>query len=237
MSRFPIWPLKHGRASIDRRRALRRLGRAALALLALSLASDGALAERETVIVAFGDSLTAGYGLPPGQSFPAQLQAALRKRGHKVRVVNSGVSGDTAAAGLSRLEWAMPDDAQAVIVELGANDALRGLDPKKTLAALDRIIATLKAKGLPVLLAGMEAPRNLGPEYTAAFGAIYPTLAEKHGVLLYPFFLDGVAAVPKLNQSDGIHPTGQGIAVIVERIVPSVEKLIEQVASRRRTQG
>ncbi|MGI9383444.1 MAG: arylesterase [Methyloligellaceae bacterium] len=237
MNLFPIWRLNDGGASILDRLGMRPFARAVLIFLALSLTTGGALAERETVIVAFGDSLTAGYRLPPDQSFPAQLQVALRKRGHKVRVVNSGVSGDTAAAGLARLEWAMPQEAQAVILELGANDALRGLDPNKTLAALDRIIATLKQKGLSVLLAGMQAPRNLGPEYTKAFGAIYPTLTRKHGVLLYPFFLDGVAGLAKLNQNDGIHPTGKGIAVIVERILPSVEKLIERTASKRKPQG
>lgn len=237
MNLFPIWRLDRGGASVVDRQGLRLFVLASLIVLTSVLNTGGALAERETVIVAFGDSLTAGYRLPPNQSFPAQLQAALRKRGHKVRIVNSGVSGDTAAAGLARLDWAMPKEAQAVIIELGANDALRGLDPNKTFEALDRIIATLKQKGLPVLLAGMRAPRNLGPEYTKAFGAIYPALARKHDVLLYPFFLDGVAATRKLNQNDGIHPTGKGIAVIVQRIVPSVEKLIERVRSKRRPQG
>ncbi len=192
---------------------------------------------RETVIVTFGDSLTAGFRLPPGQSFPAQLESALRKRGHQVRVVNASVSGDTAPAGLARLEWALPHEAHAVILELGANDALRGLDPVRTKRALDRIIEALKGKGLAVLLAGMRAPPNLGPEYTSAFGAIYPALARKHGVLLYPFFLDGVAADPTLNMSDGLHPTGKGVAVIVERILPSVEELIERAVTKQKPRG
>lgn len=180
----------------------------------------------ETVIVALGDSLVAGYGLPLDQSFPAQLEAALRERGNAVRVVNAGVSADTAAAALQRLDWSLPDDADAVIVELGGNDALQGLSPARTKAAIAAIIEKVQAKGLPVLLAGMEAPRNLGQDYVEAFGAIYPDLAEEYGVILYPFFLEGAALNGELMQKDGIHPNGKGVAVIVENIMPKVEMLL-----------
>lgn len=180
----------------------------------------------ETVIVALGDSLIAGYGLPRDQSFPAQLEAALRKRGKAVRVVNAGVSGDTASAALKRLGWALPDDADVVIVELGGNDALQGMPPGGTKAAIATIIEKVQAKGLPVLLAGMEAPRNLGKDYVEAFGAIYPDLAAEYGVSLYPFFLEGAALDEDLMQRDGIHPNAKGVAVIVENIMPKVEMLL-----------
>lgn len=183
----------------------------------------------EIVIVAFGDSLTAGFMLPPQDAFPNQLEAALKKRGYKVRVVNAGLSGDTAAGGLARLDWVIPKDADAVIVELGANDALRGLDPAKTKATLDKMLAALKGKGLGVLLTGMEAPRNLGADYVEKFGAIYPALAKKHGVPLYPFFLDGIAGDPKLNLPDGLHPNAKGVGIIVDRILPAVEALIAKL--------
>jgi acyl-CoA thioesterase-1 len=183
---------------------------------------------REAVIVALGDSLTAGYGLPQNQSFPAQLEAALKARGQAVRVVNAGVSGDTATAALQRLDWALPDDASAVIVELGGNDALQGIPPEGTKQALATIIEKLQAKGLPVLLAGMEAPRNMGKDYVEAFGAIYPDLAAEYDVLLYPFFLDGAALNDGLMQKDGIHPNGKGVAKIVENIMPKVEALLAQ---------
>jgi len=201
---------------------IRRL--AALVLLLVAPLSP-ALAETLT-IVALGDSLTAGYGLAPGQGFPSQLEKALRERGHDVRVVDAGVSGDTASGGLARLDWSVPPEADAVIVELGANDMLRGLDVGVPSAALDQLLARLRARDLPVLLAGMRATRNLGAEYGQAFEAIYPRLAEKHGALLYPFFLEGVAGNRALNQADGIHPTAEGIAVVVRNILPSVEKLI-----------
>ena len=178
-------------------------------------------------IVALGDSLTAGYGLAPGQSFPEQLEQALQARGHDVTVANAGVSGDTASDGLARLEWSVPAEADAVIVELGANDALRGINPSVTRTALAGILEKLRARGQPVLVAGMLAPRNLGAEYAAAFDAIYPELAEEYGARRYPFFLDGVAADSSLNQGDGIHPTAAGVARIVEVILPDVEKLIE----------
>lgn len=182
----------------------------------------------EILLVAFGDSLTAGLGVSPDKSFASQLETELKTRGHRVRVVNAGVSGDTTAAGLARLEWAIPENADAAIVELGANDALRGLPPRAARANLDAILSRLKEKGVAVLLAGMLAPRNLGPEYANAFDPMYADLAEKHGVLLYRFFLDGVAGEPALNQPDGLHPNARGVAVIVERMLPSVEKLLEQ---------
>ena len=185
-----------------------------------------AVAAEPIRIVALGDSLTAGYKLDGKHAFPVQLQIALRARGHNVIVANAGVSGDTAAGGLARLDWAVPDGTHAVILELGANDALRGYDPVKTYESLTRIIARLKQRGIAVLIAGMRAPRNLGMEYVETFDRIYPYLAEHHGMPLYPFFLDGVAGVAKLNQGDGIHPTAEGIAEIVRRITPSVEGLI-----------
>lgn len=177
-------------------------------------------------IVVLGDSLTAGYGLEPGQAFPARLQAALHERGIAATVINAGVSGDTTAGGLARLDWTVKDEPDAVIVELGANDGLRGLDPQETYDNLDAIVTQLKERNIPVLLAGMKAPPNLGKEYGEAFDAVYPRLAETHDVMLYPFFLDGVAAEPDLNQSDGLHPTAEGIQVIVERILPYVTRLI-----------
>ncbi|NJM29502.1 MAG: arylesterase [Rhizobiales bacterium] len=183
-------------------------------------------------ILALGDSLTAGYGLDPKDAFPVKLEAALKANGHDVKVVNAGVSGDTAAAGLARLDWSLTGDISAVIVELGANDALRGLDPKQAEAALDQILTRIGAKGLPVLVAGMQAPRNMGKDYVAAFDPIFQRLAEKHKTLLYPFFLDGVAADPKLNQPDGLHPTAEGIDMIVARILPRVEELVGQASAK-----
>lgn len=183
-------------------------------------------------VVALGDSLTAGYGLPPGQGFAVQLEDALRARGHDVTVIDAGVSGDTSTGGLARLDWSVPEDADAVIVELGANDALRGFDPSITRKALGDIVKRLKMRGQKVLLAGMKAPPNLGDDYTAEFDAIYPDLAAAEEVLLYPFFLDGVAADASLNLADGIHPSAAGIAKIVEKILPSVEALIAQAGGK-----
>jgi acyl-CoA thioesterase-1 len=209
-----------------------RMGLLAAALL-FSIGFQTARSEPgEAVIVALGDSLTAGYGLPQNQSFPAQLQAALEARGQKVKIINAGVSGDTATAALQRLDWALPDDADAVIVELGGNDALQGIPPEGTRQALAKIMDKLKAKGLPVLLAGMEAPRNMGKEYVEQFRAIYPDLAARYDVLLYPFFLDGAALHDDLLQADGIHPNGKGVAVIVENIMPKVEALIAQAQAK-----
>jgi acyl-CoA thioesterase-1 len=183
-------------------------------------------------LLALGDSLTAGYGLQPSDAFPVKLEAALRARGHDVKVVNAGVSGDTALDGASRLDWALSEQVDAAIVELGANDALRGLPVAQAEQALDRILSALAEKRVEVLLAGMRAPPNLGPEYQVQFDGMYARLAEKHGVLLYPFFLDGVAADPGLNQADGMHPNPAGVDVIVARILPSVEDLLARVAAK-----
>lgn len=185
-------------------------------------------------LAVLGDSLTAGHGLPAEAAFPAKLQKALRDKGIKVDVLNAGVSGDTASAGRDRLDWSIPDGTEAVIVELGANDALRGLDPKVTKAALEDIVKRLEARGIAVMLAGMYAPRNYGPDYAARFDPIYAEVAKAHDVPLYPFFLDGVAGEAKLNLPDGIHPTAEGIDIIVDRILPSVETFLNKVAAERR---
>lgn len=184
-------------------------------------------------IVAFGDSLTAGYMLQPSQSFPAQLQMALEAKGHKVSIVNAGVSGDTTSGGLDRLAWTLQPVPDAIILELGANDALRGIDPAKARSNLDSMLTTLKASNIPVLLAGMKAPNNWGAEYVATFDAIYPDLAAKHGVALYPFFMDGVALNAKLTLPDGLHPTAEGIAEIVKRILPDVEALVQKAQATK----
>jgi len=197
-----------------------------LTVAALAVASLSPAFAEPLRLVALGDSLTAGLGLPKADGFAAKLEAALRQRGHDVVVIDAGVSGDTASDGLARLDWSVGDDAGAVIVELGSNDALRGVDPKITRQALDAILGRLAERKLPVLLAGMMAPPNLGPDYGASFNGMYREIADRHGALLYPFFLDGVAAEARLNQPDGMHPNAAGVAVIVERILPSVEALI-----------
>jgi acyl-CoA thioesterase-1 len=199
--------------------------RPCLALIALLLAAAPARADAPLLVV-LGDSLSAGYGLKPGEAFPERLGAALATRGIAASVVNAGVSGDTSAGGLERLDWSLPADADATIVELGGNDALRGLDPAATRANLDAILTRLKERKIAVLLAGMLAPPNMGTGYAEPFAAIFPDLARRHGVALYPFFLDGVAGQPELNQADGIHPTARGIDAIVERILPAVEALL-----------
>jgi acyl-CoA thioesterase-1 len=205
-----------------------------LAAFSLTLAAMPARAE-PIRIVALGDSLTAGYGLEAAESFTRQLEAALKARGHDIVIVDAGVSGDTASDGLARVDWSVGEDADAVIVELGANDALRGVDPAITRAALDGILARLRERGLPVLLAGMLAPPNMGAAYGAEFNPIYPQLAAEHGAILYPFFLDGVAAEAGLNQPDGIHPNAEGVAVIVGGMVPAVEALIKQATGANET--
>jgi acyl-CoA thioesterase-1 len=193
----------------------------------IALAAPSPAAGRP-VVAAFGDSLTAGYGVADADSFPARLAAALDRRGMPVRMINAGVSGDTTAGGLARLDWMLADRPDLVIVEFGANDGLRGLDPVATYANLDAILARLDATGVSVLLTGMLAPPNLGAEYGAAFDAVFPRLAEKHDVVFYPFFLDGVAANPALNQSDGIHPNAAGVDAIVERILPYAVEALER---------
>jgi acyl-CoA thioesterase-1 len=206
----------------------------AVGLLA-ALPSQGAFAEavaKPLKVVVLGDSLTAGLGLPGNAAFPAKLQKALKTKGIETDMVNAGVSGDTANGGLERLDWSVPQDADAVIVELGANDALRGTDPKVPRKALGEILQRLKARNIPVLLAGMLAPPNYGKDYAAQFDAIYPDLAKQYGVPLYPFFLDGVAADAKLNQADGIHPTAAGVDVIVGKMLPTVEAFLGSVAGQ-----
>ena len=180
----------------------------------------------EPGIVVLGDSLTAGYGLPREDAFPARLEAALKAQGHGWRVIDAGVSGDTSAGGLARLDWVLADAPEVVIVELGANDGLRGLPVDQLEANLDAILARVRETGAALLLAGMEAPRNFGADYEAAFRAVYERLAARHGVAFYPFFLEGVAMVPALNQADGIHPNAAGVAEIVRRILPHVVALV-----------
>ncbi len=192
--------------------------------------SPKAFAEEAAVeIVALGDSLTAGYQLAPGDGFVPQLQAYLRARGQNVRVRNGGVSGDTSAGGRARLDWVLSPSTKAVIVELGANDMLRGISPTLTRKNLEAILIELKKRNLPVLLAGMMAAPNLGPAYARAFNPIYRKLAEKYDAVYYPFFLEGIAADRSLNLADGIHPNREGIAVIVKNISPSVEKLLARI--------
>jgi acyl-CoA thioesterase-1 len=223
-----------GRAFSWRRAAALTAGAVGLALSSLPLAGtaqpqeSGAASSPKLRILALGDSLTAGYGLAPEDGFVAQLQRALDAAGLDVQVLDGGVSGDTTAGGLARLDWALADDPDAVILELGANDGLRGLDPAATRANLDAMLTRLGQAGKAVLLAGMLAPPNLGPEYGAEFNRIYPELAAAHGVTLYPFFLDGVAAEPSLNQDDGIHPNADGVRIIVERLMPRLRELITQ---------
>jgi len=203
----------------------------ALYFLAIGLVSTwSTFAEAKPIkLLALGDSLVAGYGLPEDDGFVPNLEAALRDRGFDVAVINGGVSGDTTAGGLARLSWSLADDPDAVLIELGANDGLRGLDPATTKENLAQIIERFQTEGIDILLAGMMAPPNFGPGYTREFNAIYPDLAERYDIPLYPFFLDGVAAEPSLNQGDGIHPNAQGVDVIVDRITPAVAELLESV--------
>nr|WP_041545647.1 MULTISPECIES: arylesterase [Chelativorans] len=178
-------------------------------------------------IVGFGDSLMAGYELGPGEGFTDRLQAALRERGHEVTVANAGVSGDTTSGGLSRLDWSVPDGTDLVILELGANDMLRGVAPASTEKNLEEIITRLKARDIRILLVGMYAAPNLGPDYQQAFNSIYPRLAEKHELPLVPFFLEGVAGNASLQLADGMHPNAQGIDLMVKNVLPEVELLLQ----------
>lgn len=189
--------------------------------------------ERPLRIVALGDSLTAGLGLPAAQAFPARLEAALKEKGIAVLIADAGVSGDTAPNGLARLDWAVPDGTDGVIVALGANDMLRGLDPATTRQALDDILGRLAARRIPVLLAGMRAAPNFGEQFGRQFEPIYPELAAKHGALLYPFLLEGVAGEPRLNQRDGMHPSAAGVDRMVAGILPKVEELIAMIRKQR----
>ena len=205
---------------------------AGLVLAASPFGDALAQAGRPLTIVVLGDSLAAGHGLPRAAAFPEALERALKARGHDVQIVNAGVSGDTASGGLARLDWSVPDGTDGVIVELGANDMLRGLDPAVTRQALEAIVTRLKARGIAVMLAGMRASPNLGPAYAERFDAIYRDLAGKYGLVLYPFFVDGVAGDRLLNLPDGIHPTATGIERIVERILPSVESFVRRLEAR-----
>ncbi len=223
------WLARRRRASVM---ALALLSAGLMAGLGPMFGSMAASAEPSAPlkVAVLGDSLTAGYGLPADAAFPARLKKALTAKGIAVDMINAGVSGDTASGGRDRLDWSIPDGTRAVLVELGANDALRGIDPSVTRAALDDIISRLQQRGIAVMLCGMYAPRNLGPDYVGQFDAIYPDLAKAHGVPLYPFFLDGVAGEAKLTQPDGMHPTAAGVDVIVDRITPSVEAFLSRFA-------
>ena len=195
--------------------------------------TPAAVPAKPVKMVVLGDSLSAGYGLAAQAAFPVRLQKALADKGIKVDMINAGVSGDTASGGRDRLDWSVPEGTEAVIVELGANDALRGTDPAVTRAALTDILTRLKARKIAVLLCGMVAPPNYGSDYAARFNAIYPELSKSFGVPLYPFFLEGVAAEARLNQKDGIHPTSEGVDVIVKNILPMVEALIGTISGQR----
>ena len=205
----------------------------ALAALDMTLARATFAAEAKPVkLVVLGDSLSAGLGLLAADAFPAKLQKVLRDKGIAVDIGNAGVSGDTASGGRDRLDWSVPEGTQGVILELGANDALRGTDPSVTKAALSDILTRLKARGVPVLMCGMLAPPNYGKDYADRFNAIYTDLSKSFGVPLYPFFLDGVAADAKLNQADGIHPTPQGVDIIVKNMLPTVEAFLEPLRAQ-----
>jgi acyl-CoA thioesterase-1 len=206
---------------------------AAALALAVPMGEPAAAADRPVRIVALGDSLTAGYGLPADAAFPAKLEKALTAKGLAVEIANAGVSGDTASGGLARLDWSVPEGTDAVIVELGANDMLRGIDPGVTRQALEQIVRRLTDRRIAVLLAGMRAAPNLGLDYGRDFETIYSDLAARHDLLLYPFFLDGVAAEAKLNQGDGLHPTAAGVDAIVAGILPQAEALVARVRSKR----
>lgn len=205
----------------------------ALVVAALALAGGAGAADGPVRIVVLGDSLTAGLGLPANAAFPARLEQALKAKGMAVEISNAGVSGDTAVGGLARLDWSVPEGTEAVIVELGANDTLRGIDPKVTRQALEEIVRRLRGRGIAVLLAGMRAAPNLGPDYARDFEAIYSDLAARNDLLLYPFFLDGVATDAKLNQRDGLHPTAAGVDAIVARILPKAEELVARARGKR----
>lgn len=206
-----------------------------LALMTIApTASQAQPAAKPIRVVVLGDSLSAGLGLPAQDAFPARLKKSLQDKGIAIQMTNAGVSGDTASGGRDRLDWSVPDGTDGVIVELGANDALRGIDPDLTRAALTDIIQRLKARKIAVMLCGMLAPPNYGADYAARFNSIYPDLAKKFDVPLYPFFLEGVAADAKLNQADGIHPTAAGVDIIVSNIMPTVEAFLGTLAEQRR---
>ncbi|MCR9136800.1 MAG: arylesterase [Alphaproteobacteria bacterium] len=199
-----------------------------------SLLSLGMAHADSVSIVGFGDSLMAGYELAPEDAFPAKLEVALKDKGHAVTIANASVSGDTTSGGLARLDWSVPDGTDAVLLELGANDALRGISPEKTRENLDAMISRLKDRGIAVLLVGMLAPPNMGSDYANQFDTIYPELAKSHNVGFYPFFLDGVAAETGLDIGDGMHPNAKGIDIMVERFLPYAETLIDTVSAGKK---
>jgi len=202
-------------------------------VVAVSLACFGPPAQaRPLKILAMGTSLTQGYGLPPGTEFTTQLQSALKAQGVDADIINAGVSGDTSADGLSRLDWSLADHPGAAILELGSNDMLRGISPAETEKNLRAILSTFQKDHIPVLFTGMHAQRNLGADYVAQFDAIYPKLAKEFPVIYYPFILDGVALNPKLNQADGLHPNPAGVKIIVARILPDVKKLAAEAGAQ-----
>jgi acyl-CoA thioesterase-1 len=202
-------------------------------VLMAALLSAGPVFAQPVKMAVLGDSLSAGLGLSGPAAFPARLQKALKDKGIEVDMINAGVSGDTSSGGRDRLDWSIPAGTEAVIVELGANDALRGTDPAVTRAALSDIVSRLKARKIAVMLCGMLAPPNYGSDYAAKFNTIYPDLAKKFDVPLYPFFLDGVAADPKLNQADGIHPTTEGVDIIVTKMLPTVQAFLGTIRGQR----
>ena len=209
------------------------LGMALMAANSAFAQAPAAGAGKPIKMVVLGDSLSAGLGLSAAAAFPARLKESLKIKGIGVDMINAGVSGDTSSGGRDRLDWSVPEGTDAVILELGANDALRGTDPKVTRAALTDILARLKARKVAVLLCGMLAPPNYGSDYSARFNAIYPDLAKSFGVPLYPFFLEGVAADARLNQADGLHPTAEGVDVIVKNILPTVEAFLGAISGQR----
>jgi acyl-CoA thioesterase-1 len=206
----------------------------ALMTIATNASAQAQPAAKPIKLVVLGDSLSAGLGLPGREAFPAKLQKSLQDKGVAVDMINAGVSGDTASGGRDRLDWSVPEGTDGVIVELGANDALRGIDPDLSRAALTDIVQRLQARKITVMLCGMLAPPNYGADYAARFNSIYPDLAKKFDVPLYPFFLDGVAADAKLNQADGIHPTAAGVDIIVHNIMPTVEAFLRTISEQRR---
>ena len=201
-----------------------------LFIIATLLLSIQAAFAKPITLLALGDSLTSGLGLEANEAFPVKLEMALKSHYPELKIINGGIAGDTAVDGLARLDWVLTEDINGIIVELGANDALRGLDVSQTEMALNGIMVKARLRKLPVLILGMKAPPNMGPDYVARFDRLYPRLAEKYQALLYPFYLEGVATVASLNQADGIHPNGQGVDVIVSKVRPSVEELIGKAA-------
>jgi len=201
-----------------------------LAAVGIAMTSPVDADEPSLTLMAYGDSLIHGYGLPPGKTLPEQLESALREEGWQVAVINAGNSGDTTASGLARLDWTLGEGADAVLLSLGANDGLRGLSPAETEANLRQIVERLGARGIPVLLVGMMAPRNLGPDYAAEFDPLYPRLAQDYDLAFTPFLLEGVALVPELNQDDGIHPNAAGVEVMVETLLPATREVLRRAA-------